>query len=170
MRRLSLILAFALAGGTSLALAQDTTKAPDAPKEQQDKQKKPKKNPDVITHEELAALTGVQTAYDAIKRLRPTFFNERRSQTRQAGGEVFNPSTLSSSSENPNVKTSGAPPMQLYMNGSRMGGVDYLRTIPMSALWEVRKLNGTDASLRFGADHESGAILVTTGTPPAGKP
>ncbi|HEX9164787.1 MAG TPA: hypothetical protein VF862_02680 [Gemmatimonadales bacterium] len=166
MRITSLVLAVLVLGlGAAEVAAQDTTAAP-APKEQ----KKPRKNPDVITHEELQTLTGVQTAYDAVKRLRPNFFNVRSSQTRQAGPEKFNPGTLSSTPENPNFKTSSAPPMQLYVNGSRMGGVDFLRGLPFTALWEVRKLNGTDASLRFGADHESGAILVTTGTPPAAKP
>ena len=156
MRILSLILAVLVfgPGAPPAVAAQDTTAAP-APKEQ----KKPRKNPDVITHEELQTLTGVQTAYDAIKRLRPNFFNVRSSQTKQAGP-----------AEATNFKVSAAPPMQLYVNGSRMGGVDFLRGLPMTALWEVRKLNGTDASFRFGADHESGAILVTTGTPPATKP
>jgi hypothetical protein len=155
MRLVTAIMALSFLGaGPSALAAQDSAAAP-----VKQEQKKVKKNPDVITHGELQTLTGVQTAYDAIQRLRPTFFNVRRSQTKQAGP-----------AEASNFRVSDAPPMQLYVNGARVGGVDYLRGIPMAALWEVRKLNGTDASLRYGADHETGAILVTTGTPATTKP
>jgi hypothetical protein len=50
----------------------------------------------------------------------------------------------------------------VYQDGMRMGGADVLRNISRQSVAEIRYLNGIEAGQRWGMDHGSGAILVTT--------
>ena len=128
--RLVLLLA-ALAAPAALA-AQDTMPMPKAAKI--------KRNPEVISLEEIRASGDVQNAYDLVQRLRPTWLTFR------------GPSSI-------NLTT---PELVVYFNGVRRGGPDTLRELELRGVKELRHLRGTDATQRFGTGHENGAILVTS--------
>ncbi len=52
--------------------------------------------------------------------------------------------------------------VKVYLDGSLMGGPDYLRQIPVRSISSIRFLNGLEATARWGLDHGLGAILVST--------
>jgi hypothetical protein len=52
--------------------------------------------------------------------------------------------------------------VKIYLDGSLMGGPDYLRQIPVRSISSMRFLNGLEATNRWGLDHGLGAILVST--------
>lgn len=94
---------------------------------------------DVITEEELARVD-VQTALDAVRRLRPNFLQTH-------GGK--------SSSI-----TQGPQDVVVYVDNTRMGGPSALSQIQITDVKEIQYLNGPDATQRFGTGHGSGAIIV----------
>lgn len=53
--------------------------------------------------------------------------------------------------------------VQVYQDGTPMGGPGALRQISTRAITSIRFLDGITATQRFGTDHGSGAILITTG-------
>lgn len=91
----------------------------------------PRPNRDLIAHEEIIDLS-VATAYEAVERLRPHFLRAAR------GGGT------------PNV----------YINGSRSGGIAILRSIRADAVQNIRYLNAVDANFRYGVGNDSGVIEV----------
>ncbi|HUF50448.1 MAG TPA: hypothetical protein VMN60_06415 [Longimicrobiales bacterium] len=91
----------------------------------------PRPNRDLIAHEEITELS-VATAYEVIERLRPHFLRAAR------GGGT------------PNV----------YINGSRSGGIAILRSIRADAIQDIRYLSAVDANLRYGVGNDSGVIEV----------
>ena len=94
---------------------------------------------DVITQEELAN-TDVQTALDAVRRLRPNFL-----QTHGGASASI---------------TQAPQDVVVYVDNTRMGGPSALAQIPINDVKEIQYLNGTDATQRFGTGHGSGAIIV----------
>ncbi|MEK6689483.1 MAG: hypothetical protein AABZ01_13620 [Gemmatimonadota bacterium] len=101
---------------------------------------KPKRNPDVITAEEIAARTDIQTAYDAVRRLRGGMLRTR------PGGSVLR----------------GSDPIWVYVDNIKAGDLDALENILASRVYEIRKFSASDATTRFGTGHTNGVILVTT--------
>lgn len=97
---------------------------------------KPKRNPDVITAEEIAARTDIQTAYDAVRRLRGGMLRTR------PGGS--------------------SDPIWVYVDNIKAGDLDALENILASRVYEIRKFSASDATTRFGTGHTNGVILVTT--------
>lgn len=95
-------------------------------------------NPDVITEAELAQF-GTQPVRQAIERLRPRFLRTR------------GPSSIT---------RADADVIVVYMGNTRMGSLEFLDQITTNQLLEVRYLNATDASQRFGTNHTSGAIIL----------
>jgi len=114
-------------------LAQDTTRA----------RSHPKKRFDVISLEEIEAIRNEATnAYDIVSRLRRQFFKNRiQSQIGEADW-----------SAGPRVVLDETP----------YGGLETLRNIELTAIKEIRYLNGPDASMRFGNEFQGGAIVVIT--------
>ena len=98
-----------------------------------------RRDPDLISPEEIAAAEDVQNAYDLAKRLRPNWLSYR------------GPSSI-------NLPT---PQVMVYVNGVQRGGPDGLRELQRTGLREIRHLRGTEATQRFGTGHENGAILIT---------
>ncbi len=49
----------------------------------------------------------------------------------------------------------------VYVENLRRGGTNVLRNIAVEQLWELRYLDGSNATTRFGTGHRGGAILVT---------
>lgn len=50
----------------------------------------------------------------------------------------------------------------VYLDGHKMGGVELLRGIPLSGVTAIRRLDGIDATQRFGQNHGAGAVLIFT--------
>jgi hypothetical protein len=103
---------------------------------------RPEYDPYVITALEIQSREGLRTALDAVRSLRPQFL-----RTRPSG---------STSNREP-------VPIAVYVNGARRAGVEALDQIQAIAVIEIRWLSGRDATTRFGANHESGALLVSEG-------
>lgn len=107
----------------------------------------------VITAEEVAA-SPVNNAYDLVQALRPRWLNERgqqrltTTQRRDAAGRA--------------VRGMDTSAIVAYVDGTRLGDVNALRTVNTSDIRSVRHLNSSEATLQFGSGHTHGAILVTT--------
>lgn len=108
--------------------------------QEEEAKKKIRRHPDVISAEEIAERNDLQTAGDAVRRLRPAFLRVRAS-----GGPA-----------------STAEPIRVYVDGIMVGEVSALTQIQVSIVKEIRKLSSSDATTRFGTGHTAGAILVTT--------
>ncbi|HEX9581695.1 MAG TPA: hypothetical protein VF970_11380 [Gemmatimonadales bacterium] len=99
----------------------------------------PGRGSNVITAEMLADQP-VNSAYEAVQRLRPRWLIERGPTTLAATGN----------------------PVVVYVDNQRMGGVEELRTIAVHTVEEIRFRDASDATTRYGTGHTSGAIEVTT--------
>jgi hypothetical protein len=87
------------------------------------------------------ARSGAPTALDAVRVRRPDMLRRRGQDT-------------------PARPT--AEPV-VYVDGMReAGGLAALSNLPSSGVSEIRFLSGNDATIRYGAGHGSGAILVRT--------
>lgn len=89
------------------------------------------RNPYVITTEELQDVPA-DDAYEVIQLLRPAWFAQR----------------------------SGRTP-QVFVNGSPRGGLSELRTFRREMVTELRYIDSTDATTRWGTGYMAGVIDVT---------
>jgi hypothetical protein len=92
-----------------------------------------------VTQEQLAA-TNAETLYDAISKLHPDWLTTR------GPSSVSDPTPTSAS---------------VFMNGSLLGRVDYLRQMRVLDVTEVRYWESGPAAARFGMGHPRGVIEVT---------
>jgi len=92
---------------------------------------------DVITAEELAKVDA-PNALLAVQRLRPQFLQTRGQTT------IMTSSTI-----------------QVYVDGTRMGGPESLEQINTADIKEIRWLSSSEATQRFGTGNAQGAIVVT---------
>jgi hypothetical protein len=136
----TLLLGAALAGtagcassGTAGQTGQPQTSTVSAPVRQ-------RKDPNVITEEELASRSTL-TARQVIEQLRPQFLRIRGTTTLG------------------NAQT--ADVIWVYFDGTRMGTVEVLNNIGAHEIREIRYLNPSEATNRYGTGHVQGAILVT---------
>ena len=97
----------------------------------------PRIRSDVITAEELAKIDA-PNALLAVQRLRPQFLQTRGQTT------IMSSSTI-----------------QVYVDGTRMGGPESLQQINTTDIKEIRWLNSSEATQRFGTGNAQGAIVVT---------
>ena len=93
-------------------------------------------NRSLITQSEIDQSASM-TAYDMIRALRPHWLNVR-------GVTSFR----------------GENPIILYVNETRVGSVARLRDYAPRDLREIRFLDATQATQRFGTGHRSGAIML----------
>jgi len=93
----------------------------------------------VITQQELQEHR-FETLFDAIQALRPIWLQTRGTNTLQAQ----------------------ATQIQVYLDNSRMGGIETLSTINISSVVYIRHYDGIEATARWGLDHGQGAIYVST--------
>ena len=94
----------------------------------------------LITVDELETVNA-SNLFDAVNRLRPQFLRSR--------GVV--------SLQDPNPPTA-----VVYLDGQRVGGIDFLERMSPLGVISVRFMTPVDASSRYGFNHEGGAILVST--------
>jgi hypothetical protein len=99
-----------------------------------------RKDPNVITEAELASRSTL-TARQVIEQLRPQFLRIRGTTTLG------------------NAQTSDV--IWVYFDGTRMGTVEVLNNIGVHEIREIRYLNPSEATNRYGTGHVQGAILVT---------
>jgi len=95
-------------------------------------------NSERITRAEIDA-EGPTSAFDLIQKLRPVWMRWR-------GSTSFTQET----------------DVQVYLDGTRMGGREALRQIATSDIETIEHLDARRATARFGSGHVNGAILVRT--------
>lgn len=79
--------------------------------------------------------------YQALQRLRPAWLRVRSTGS---------------------IEHAGSEGVRVYVDRIPLGGVEVLRGIAVQTVQQVRYLGGADATLQFGTNHGSGAILITT--------
>jgi len=79
------------------------------------------------------------TAYEAVAALRSSWLETRGPDSFTAPSQVL-----------------------VYLDESRLGGVETLRALPMTNVLSIRFIDGIAASARWGLDHGQGVILVST--------
>ncbi len=52
--------------------------------------------------------------------------------------------------------------VKVYLDGSLLGGPEFLRQITVRSISTIRYLDGLEATQRWGLDHGLGAIVVST--------
>jgi hypothetical protein len=92
----------------------------------------------MITLEEMRS-AGYQDALTTVQSLRPNWLNSRGA---------------SSITQQETIK--------VYLDGSLLGGPEYLSQITMRSISTIRFLDGLEATQRWGLDHGLGAIVVST--------
>lgn len=97
----------------------------------------PSRSRDLITRQQIEALNVVD-AYEIVQRLRSDMLRGRGAQSRGRDLPV------------------------VYVDGVRRGMPDVLRQIRSGEVQEIRFINGTDATTRWGTDHVGGVIDVKT--------
>src|SRR5438552_432505 len=100
----------------------------------------PTRSSDVVTLEELSRVATASTLFEALHALRPAWFRR-------------NPTTLRPQSEGDVV---------VYVDQSRLGGPEALRTLQVNAAVAIRHYSASEAEARFGPGHLHGAIQVVT--------
>jgi hypothetical protein len=95
-------------------------------------------NPDVIGREELVEFERL-TALELVQRRRPQWLRPRGVDSFYSSNDVV-----------------------VYVDQTRVGGIDQLDRLSSSQLAEIRFLDSREATTRFGSGHVSGAIMVTT--------
>lgn len=91
----------------------------------------------LVTSAELSR-AGDVNLLDALRQVRPTFLEGRNNK--------------------PGVQ--GVAAVQVYVDGLRMEGLDYLRQIMARNVKEVRFLEPQQANARFGGNNNGGALVV----------
>ncbi len=96
----------------------------------------PARDPNLLTTEDVE--TSNQTdAYGLIQTQRPNWLRRRGRQSVHLTSAIV-----------------------VYMDVTRLGGVESLRQIPINVIRRVEYLDGTTATQRFGTGHGMGAIVV----------
>ena len=93
---------------------------------------------DVLMAEDLAK-SGENNLLYALERLRPNWIRPRGA-----------------------VSFRGANPVIVYVDGLRMGGVDYLEIVMINQVESVRFVDAADAATRWGLNVVGGVIEVST--------
>jgi hypothetical protein len=93
----------------------------------------------MLTESELQAATE-RTLYEVIQRQRPTFFRSRQ--------------VRSNTTPNPE-------PVHVFVDGTRVEGVESLKLFTPRNVKEVRFYEPHEANVRFGTGHHGGLISVT---------
>ena len=96
---------------------------------------------DVLSAEEIME-TSANDAFDAVRLLRSRWLRARAA---------------------PSIASPGSEYAKIYVdNIPRSGGLDDLRSIPVGDIREIRYMNPSNATTRFGTGHAGGVIMVIT--------
>ncbi len=99
----------------------------------------PRRDRNLLTSEDMAPMESF-TAWEAVQRLRPMWMRP---------GGIRN-------SANP----AGHYP-HVFVDGSPFGPMDSLRSFRVVNIEEMRYINPTDSTIRYGGQYQGGVILVT---------
>jgi hypothetical protein len=131
-------------------------------------QKKVKRDRNLISLEELAALQG-HNGYEVVEKLRPDWL--RRSERRVTlDTRRVDRGTALGAEPNPGEDVGGSPydernppPLKLtvFVDQTEMGGVEELQRLRNDDIQEIRFLSGSDAQQRYGPRFAAGVIQVT---------
>lgn len=101
---------------------------------------------EIITREDIERTHAVN-AYDAVERLRSHWLRQRGTTQLPAaqGGAQFQEAEI-----------------QVYLDDQRLGNLENLRRIEITAVQYIRFVQPAEASSRWGFGHGAGAILVST--------
>lgn len=124
----------------------------------------PHSSRDVLTQDDLARVKA-DNLYDAIQKLRPEFLRGDQAgifgQTDATGAKVSG-SIPAGASTSATVLADPVVPVSVFRNNVKLNGPDDLKQIMISDVKEVRYLKGPQASIRYGMENSSGAILITS--------
>jgi len=95
---------------------------------------------DVLTKDQIDN-QGFTTAMDAVQNLRANWLHERGTRSFYAPDSI-----------------------KVYLDDTRLGGIDQLALIPISNIVYIRHFDGVAATARWGVDHGAGVIYVSTHT------
>ena len=101
-----------------------------------------------ITQDDLREAPGVNTAFDAIRTLRPQWFSPSLGRTATAGASGGG--------------GGGATEVVVYIDDLRQTALDDLKTVKATTIVEMRFLDQNRAIQMRGPGHEMGVIEVTT--------
>jgi len=115
----------------------------------------PKPSATLITADEIAKLN-VLNGYEAVQKLRPAMLSQRQVASAHGQGGV--------AADAPPIKGTDVESGQVvvYMDGTRLGGVEQLRGITASSIATVRYYSASEAQLKWGSNHPGGAIEVVS--------
>jgi hypothetical protein len=99
-------------------------------------------NRNVLGRAQLEA-TNASTAYEAVQQLRPDFL---RGRLVGSGNSVANETPI------------------VFVDGTRRGDIEQLRTIPTSMILSIHLISASDATTRWGTGYPAGVIEVRTRT------
>lgn len=152
--RIALAATFALALAVPArdARAQDTTKVQ-------------RPTGELITFEQIADLK-VPNAYQVVEQLHnnwlinrmPAPANRANVKADSSGRAQYVTDPQASGRSNPGENGG----IQVYLDGNRLGGVEELKSIRAGDVYSIRRINGVDASARFGIGHGSGVLYVSS--------
>lgn len=154
---------------------------------QKDKEKAPKKDRYHLTLEEIQERADLTNAYDAVRMLRPQWLKTARGRG-SLGGAAFGSNPYRPEPSKPGDPAGGSEPKQdpnaqagaqarddafneaaskkvsavLYIDDVKQDDLEELKNIRIADIAEIEYMNGTQASGRYGAGHEAGAILLKT--------
>lgn len=121
----------------------------------------------VITRASIQA-SGATDAYDLISGLRPEWLSAERGVNRWSESARGSASGIGAATR---VEiTPGEPTIVVYLNTSRLGGLDTLRDIPIYDLQRVEFIGPTEAVARYGTGHAHGVIRLSTELSPPTAP
>ncbi len=156
----------------SLALAAAAPAHAQATREVDPKPMKVKANGDLITAQQLAS-RHFPDAYQAIEALHSNWLRARNlnppsgslvnpggTATTRAGGGGASATGLAAGTSGMPGDASG---IQVYLDGTRLGGIETLKGLPVTGVYTMRRISGTDAQARYGIGHSDGVIFIATG-------
>lgn len=119
----------------------------------------------VITRASIQA-SGVTNAYELISGLRPEWLRAERGVNQWSESARGSGSGMGSAAR---VDiTPGEPTIVVYLNTSRLGGLDALRDVPIYDLQQAEFIGPQEAVTRYGTGHAHGVIRLSTElSPPA---
>ena len=134
--------------------------------------KPPKPSSDLITQEQLKSRT-FPDVYQAIEALRGHWLRARNLNPPGGslvnGGATGDPSRTGSAPPQTGMGAGGtgmprdAAGIQVYLDGTRLGGIETLKGLPVVTVYSIRRIIGTDAQARYGIGHSDGVLFIATG-------
>ncbi|MGH7517453.1 MAG: hypothetical protein ACREOC_08285 [Gemmatimonadales bacterium] len=120
--------------------------------------KKVKKDRKVVTAEEVSE-ANVNTAYEAVQKLRSDWLRQGQRQMTVYGrtgraGETSVQDAAGTLNESSPVK------LAVFVDGTELGGPEELHRIPSNRIEEMRFLSGSDAQQQYGSRYGGGLIQI----------